>query len=199
MQSDKTKKVSIEEAANQVKVVAIRLALMHLSYAKTLEEELGKEKAKKIILKSIMEYGRMVGERIKDGEQDLPHYGLHDNYSYKGTESLDIRDMTSKQNKKMDWDGFKVYGCVLSQVFKEYQEEELGRLYCYVDAAKSMAADSSQKLIHTACEVCGDDHCAFKSLPASEEEFQMFKNKDLNWKEIDPMLNNGNHSSSDYC
>lgn len=197
MQSNKTKSVSIEEAANQVKVVAIRLALMHLSYAKTLVEELGKDKAKKIILKSIMEYGKMVGERIKDGEQDLPHYGLHDSCSYKGAESLDARDITPGQTENMDWDAFKVHGCVLSQIFKEYEEEELGRLYCYVDAAKSMAADPSQKLIHTACEVCGDDYCAFNSLPATEEEFQMFDNKDLNWKNVDPMLNKSNHSKSE--
>jgi hypothetical protein len=194
MQSDKNKSISIEEAADQVKVIAIRLALMHLSYARTLVDELGKDKAKKIIIKSIMEYGRMVGERIKDGEQDLPHYGLHDSYSYKDAEFLDTRDITPGQTENMDWDVFKVHGCVLSQIFKEYDEEELGRLYCYVDSAKSMAADPSQKLIHTACEVCGDDHCAFSSLPASEEEVQMFYNKDLNWKDVDPVLDKHNHS-----
>ena len=44
-------------------------------------------------------------------------------------------------------------------------ETELGRLYCYVDAAKSMAVDPDHKLVHTACEPCGDDHCAFEMLP----------------------------------
>ena len=39
--------------------------------------------------------------------------------------------------------------------------EELGRLYCYVDSAKSMATDPSRKLIHTACEPLGDGCCAF--------------------------------------
>jgi len=185
---NKDKMASIEEAASQVKVVATRLALMHLAYARTLVEELGKDKAKNAVVKAMMEYGRMVGERNKAGEQDLPFYGLHEKYSYREEEFLDIREMPSEQTEEMDWDAFKVYGCVLSEIFQEYGENELGRLYCFVDAAKTMAAGSSEKLIHTACEVCGDDHCAFKSVATTAEELKMFENKNPKWKDIDPVL-----------
>jgi len=162
--------------------------LMHIAYARTLVEELGEKKAKDMVLKAMMEYGRMVGERNRAGEQDLPFYGLHEKYSYKEEEFLDTRDMPQDHTEEMDWDAFKVYGCVLSQVFKKYDEMELGRLYCFVDAAKTMAVGSSHKLIHTACEVCGDDHCAFESTPATEAEIKMFKNKNLKWKDVDPIL-----------
>ena len=182
------KMVSVEEAASQVKVVAIRLALMHLAYARTLAEELDGDQAKDIIIKAMMTYGQMIGERNKKGEQDLPYYGMHEKYSYKEQEFLDTRDMPSDQSGEMDFDSFKVYGCVLSQIFREYDEAELGSLYCFVDAAKTMAAESTHKLIHTACEVCGDDHCAFKSVPTTVAELRMFEERNSDWKNVDPVL-----------
>ena len=185
---DKDKMVSVEEAAAQVKVVATRLALMHIAYARTLVEELGEDTAKDTVIKAMMEYGRMVGERNKAGEQDLPFYGLHEKYSYRHEDYQDFRELPAEQTEEVDWDAFKVYGCVLSEVFQEYGEMELGRLYCFVDAAKTMAGGSSKKLIHTACEVCGDDHCAFKSVPATEKELRMFEEKNPKWKNIDPIL-----------
>ncbi|MFW2367142.1 MAG: L-2-amino-thiazoline-4-carboxylic acid hydrolase [Desulforhopalus sp.] len=183
-----TKMVSVEEAASQVKVVAIRLALMHLAYARTLVEELDGDQAKDIIIKAMMTYGQMIGERNKKGEQDLPYYGMHEKYSYKEQEFRDTRDMPSDQSGEIDFDSFKVYGCVLSQIFKEYDEAELGSLYCFVDAAKTMAAESTHKLIHTACEVCGDDHCAFKSEATTVAELRMFEERNSDWKNVDPIL-----------
>ena len=83
---------------------------------------------------------------------------------------------------------YKVYGCVLSKIFLEYDEPELGALYCYVDAAKSMAVNPDCKLIHTACEVCGDEFCAFDSVPTTEEERNDFQNQDPSWKKTDSIL-----------
>ena len=59
---------------------------------------------------------------------------------------------------------------MLAKIFRELGEEELGRLYCYVDSAKSMATDPSHKLIHTACEPLGDDCCAFDLVSTSEKK-----------------------------
>jgi hypothetical protein len=180
--------VSLEEARVQVKVVARRLALMHLAYARTLVDELGEAAAKDIVVKAMMEYGRLVGERTKSGGQDLPYYGLHESYRYGDQAYLDTRELALAEGEVFDWSRFKVKGCVLAQVFQEMGETELGRLYCYVDAAKSMAVDPSQKLVHTACEPCGDDHCAFQKRPTSETEKQDFVDKNLRWKAVDPIL-----------
>ncbi len=180
--------VPLDEAAAQVRLMAERLALMHLAYARTLIEELGDEKGKALILKAVMEYGRLVGERNRAGKQDLPYYGLHDGYRYQSKTGLDVREIESEMSGGTDWEAFKVYGCVLSKIFKDYGEPELGALYCFVDAAKSMAADPGHKLIHTACELCGDDHCAFDKLPTSEDERSLFQQKDTRWKDIDPLL-----------
>jgi hypothetical protein len=187
--SKNEKMVTLKEAMEQVHTVGVRLALMHLAFSRILVESLGEERGKEAVVKAMMEYGRMVGERSKSGLQDLPWYGFHDKYVYEDQETVDLRQ--SRRNEDFDWSKYKVCGCVLAKVFKEYDESELGTLYCYVDAAKSMAADSSKKLTHTACEVCGDDFCAFDMLPTSEEERRAFKKQEIKWKDVDPILVKG--------
>ncbi len=156
------------EAVHEVEVAVTRLALMHLAFSKTLVKELGKEKGKELIIKSILEYGRSIGERTKRGLADLPKYGVHGGYK----------------------DG-KVYDCVLSKIFHEYGELELGCLYCYVDPAKAMGADPSVKFIHTTCAACGDDYCTFERVPTTEKERKDFRNISTDWKHVDPRIAEG--------
>lgn len=162
------KHVTVEEAAQEVEVATTRLALLHLAYSKTLVNEFGSEKGKEIIVKSILEYGKRIGERIKRGLPDLPKYGVHRDYR----------------------DG-RVFGCVLARTFREYDEEELGCLYCYVDAAKSMATDSKSKFIHKDCAACGDDYCTFEQLPTTRKERTDFEKMRAGWAEVDPRLARG--------
>ncbi len=158
-------RVPLSEASREVEVAMTRLALMHLSFSKTLIEELGEEKGKELVIKSIMEYGKLVGERVKRGLPDLPKYGVYG-------ECVEGR----------------VYDCILAKIFREYGEEDLGRLYCYIDSAKTMAADPYQKLIHKECAACGDDYCTFCSAPTTEKERQDFRRKEAGWREVDPRL-----------
>ena len=90
--------VPLEEAREQVEIAVTRLALLHLSFAKTLVEELGEKKGKELTIKSILEYGQRIGERIKQGLPDLPKYGVHGG---------DKRG--------------KTYGCILAKIFREYE------------------------------------------------------------------------------
>ena len=179
------KMVPLEEAMEQVRTVGIRLALMHLAYARTLVQEHGMEKGRDLIIKAMMAYGKLVGERKKPGRQDLPWYGFHDKYVYKDKNFVDTREQPTDD---FDYAFYKVYGCILAKTFLEYDEPELGSLYCYVDPAKSMTADPACKLIHTACEVCGDDFCAFDSVATTEEDRSRFKAQDPAWKATDPIL-----------
>ncbi|MFZ1039526.1 MAG: hypothetical protein WAN53_06570, partial [Candidatus Bathyarchaeia archaeon] len=117
--------MSVKEATHEVEIVITRLALLHLSFSKTLVEELGEKKGKELIIRSILDYGKRVGERIKRGLPDLPKYGVHGK-----------------------WKDEKLYDCVLANIFHEYGEEDIGCLYCYVDPAKSMIVDPDHKLIH---------------------------------------------------
>ena len=179
------KNVPLDEAMEQVRTVGIRLALMHLAYARTLVQEYGMDKGRDLIVKAMMAYGKLVGERNKSGRQDLPWYGFHDKYAYKDKAYVDTREQPTDD---FDFAFLKVYGCILAKTFLESGEPELGALYCYVDAAKSMAANPECKLIHTACEVCGDKFCAFDSVPTTEEERIYFQKQDPRWKKTDSIL-----------
>ncbi|MFX1254416.1 MAG: hypothetical protein ACFFCZ_22580 [Promethearchaeota archaeon] len=169
--SDKKEIVPLEEAEKEVEVAMTRLALMHLSFSKILIEEFGEKRGTELVIKSIMEYGRRITEIVKKGGQDLPKWGVYSGEIYQ------------------DEDGrYIVSGCILAKIFKEFNELNLGRLYCYVDAAKSMSSDPMNKFIHVTCEACGDDQCTFEFVPTTEEERKQFKTGDHNWKYVDPRL-----------
>ena len=175
--------VPLEEAKQQVRIAMTRAALLHLAYSKTLVEELGEQRGKELALRAIMEYGRRVGERVKRGLPDLPKYGVIEREEGGGT-----------GNKWFE--NYRAYDCVFANTFKEYGELDLGSLYCYVDPAKSMAADSDHKLIHGKCAACGDDYCTFEVLPTTEQERTDFTSKRSDWKHVDPRLAEGVQKNS---
>ena len=193
----KEKRVPLEEAMEQVRITGRRIALMHLAFSRILVEELGEEKGKQAIIRAMMEYGRMVGEANKAGQQDLPFYGFHDKYTYGDKEFLDTREKANIAGKDFDFSRYRVHGCVLANTFLERDEKELGCLYCYVDSAKSMAADPGKKLMHTACEVVGDRFCAFDLVPTTEKERKEFQDRNVDWKEVDPILVKGSRMDKD--
>jgi len=192
--TEKEEVVSLKDAVEQVKTAVRRIALIHLGFSRTLVKEFGEEKGKELIIKSMVEYGKLVGEQTKKGHQDLPCYGLHDKYAYSDKEFTDTRKSPVPRGKGFDFSQYKVYGCGLANTLLEFDEEDLGRLYCYVDSAKSMAADPNRKLIHTACELCGDGYCSFDLVPTTEEERENFANNTEDWKTVDPILVDGSDS-----
>ena len=87
----KEETVTLEEAKEQVRKVCVRLALLHISFAKTLVNELGEKKGEELILKAIKDYGIRIGEEVKaeatakgldnspaNFKSDIPLYGMHD-------------------------------------------------------------------------------------------------------------------------
>jgi hypothetical protein len=165
----KEQTVPLKEAREQVEIAIGRTALLHLAFSKTLVEEFGEEKGKDLIVRSVLEYGRRIGERVKRGLPDLPKYGVHGGRTPDG----------------------EVYDCVFAKIFREYGEQDLGCLYCYVDPAKSMAQDPARKLIHKDCAACGDDFCSFVVMPTTEKERADFVEKSKDWKRVDPRLTEG--------
>jgi hypothetical protein len=160
--------VPLKEAVREVEVAMSRVALMHLSFSKVLVGEFGEEKGKELIVRSILEYGKRIAERTSRGYQDLPNYGVIGRF-----------------------EDNKAYDCVLAKIFREYAEEDLGCLYCYVDAAKTMAVDPSRKLIHRTCAACGDDYCTFEQTSTTEEERRDFEEMSGEWKSVDPRIIEG--------
>lgn len=176
-----------EVAKQEIEIVSRRIALLHLSYAKTLIEEFGENKGIELIAKAIKNYGIYIGEKtrkevmekgleptpenFKYGESlRIPKFGMHD--------KIETIEVDVKQRRR-------AYGCVLAKLWKEYGEEKLGRLYCYVDTAKYMAYNPNFKLIHITTVLEGSNYCEFAVRSTVEKERQDFSDKNKNWFYID--------------
>ncbi len=170
MAIENRKIVSFEEARKQVEIVVRRLALLHLSYAKMLVEEFGEENGRKLILKAIKDYGTRIGQKINRGESDLPEYGVH--------ERVEWIDLEGEKR-------VRIYGCVLSKEWNQWGENSLGRLYCFVDPAKSMSMDPMEKVAHFKAVPDGDEYCELGFRDTTKKEREDFADKDANWEYID--------------
>ena len=155
--------VPLREAENEVKVVTQRLALLHLAFSRSIVDSLGWEDGKQLILDSVKLYGEYVAERTKQGHQGLPKYGFWE--QREGKQPL----------------------CELGKIMLEMGEPELGAMYCLIDPAKTMAADLSEKMIHTRCMILGHDECRFDTVPTSEKDRESFK-KGKDWTQADPII-----------
>ncbi len=155
--------VPLAEAENEVKVVTQRLALLHLAFSKSIVDSLGWETGKQLILDSVKLYGEYVAGRTKQGYQGLPKYGFWERRE--GKPPL----------------------CELGKIMLDMDEPELGAMYCLIDPAKTMAADISEKMIHTRCMILGHDECQFDTVLTSEEDKNSFK-KGEDWSHVDPLI-----------
>lgn len=187
MSSHKKEVVPLEEAEREVEAACRRIALLHLSYAKTLIEEFGEKKGTELAIKAIKDYGTRIGEKtreevIKKGLEPTP-----DNFNV--GESLKvpkfgIQDIT----ETVEVDGEKrlrTFGCALAKLWKEYGEEKTGRLYCYVDTAKYIAYNHNYKMIHIKAQLDRDECCEFAVRPTTEKERKDFTSKNKDWRYID--------------
>jgi hypothetical protein len=156
--------VLLTEAENEVKVVTQRLALLHLAYARTLIDEFGWDKGKQLVLNAIKDYGIRVADRTKQGFQSLPKYGFWERLE--GKPKL----------------------CELRKLVIEYDEKDIGSLYCLIDPAKTIAADPAEKLMHTKCLTIGDDYCEFATVPTTEKDVENFFSENMDLSHVDPKL-----------
>ena len=177
-----------KEAEKEVEMASRRIALLHLAYAKTLARELGDEEGKKMVLKAIKYYGKLIGEKVR---KDVQVQGLEptpDNYGAGKARNIPKYGMHEKR-EVFETEGRKrrrSFGCVLGKLWREYREEELGRLYCYVDLAKSMFYNPNFKLVHTKCmPEREDEECEFDVLSTTAEERKNFFSEEADWTTID--------------
>jgi hypothetical protein len=177
--------ISIEDASKQVELVCRRLGLLHLAYAQALVEELGPEAGERLAAKAIKRYARWIGsaKRDKAGKagmelspesfaalSDLPTFGMHSRY-----EEVEVEGEARS----------RAYGCAMGNVWREMGEERLGRIYCHVDPANSMAFSPDFKLVHTMAMPDGDPHCEFAFRPTSARDRELFDSEDTDWAEIE--------------
>ncbi len=177
--------VSLEVAKEQVALVSRRLGLLHLAFAEVLVDEFGEDAGKKIVAKAIKEYSRKIGDakrmRIQEmglkpnGQtffevSDLPSFGMHE-----GFEMVEVEGETR----------IRAYGCVMGRVWEEFGGNDLGRIYCYVDPASSMAFDSGCKFVHTKALPDGDEYCELVMRPTTSKDREEFDSEDTDWDSIE--------------
>jgi hypothetical protein len=182
-------KITKEQARHEVELASKRLGMLHIAYAKTLVEELGEEKGKELVLKSIQKYGQYIGEQVKS---IVSKEGLDltaENYKIEKARTLPNIGLNEKVVE--DEEGRKVYGCTMAKVWRDLNEEELGQLYCYIDTAKYMYYNPNYKLTHIkAMPSHKTDYCQFKLENTTEEERKDFFDK-KDWRYLDKNLLEG--------
>lgn len=182
-------KITKEQAKHEVQLATRRLGMMHVAYAKTLVEELGEEKGKEIVLKAIQKYGEYIGSQVKEVVENEGLDLTPDNYRIKKARSLPILGLNDKIVE--DEEGRKVYGCTMAKVWRELGEEELGKLYCYIDTAKYMYYNPDYKLTHIkAMPAHKTDYCLFSLEETTEKEKEDFFSK-KDWRYLDKNLMEG--------
>ncbi len=175
-----------EEAAEEIETLSKRIALLHLSYAKTLTEELGEERGKQLILKAIKRYGKHIGEARREEIEEKGLEPKMENFS-KG-ESLSIPPFGMHSGVERDEDKMRAYGCVMGEFWRDMGEEELGKLYCYVDPAKYLGYNEDLVQVHTKAMTAGDDCCEFEVEHSTEEQKKLFKDDDEDFSKVDEYL-----------
>lgn len=179
--------VSLKEAVEAVESTARRVALLHLAYARTLMDELGEKKGRELITKAIREFGVRIGEKTKQEviaqglKPTVENFGAGKSYAVPRFGMSERGEIT----KTMDETRGRVYGCTLAKVWKEYGEEKLGRLYCYVDPAKFMGYDLNYKQIHTKTVLDDNECCEMMMRRTTEKERRDFTDKKSDWLYID--------------
>lgn len=178
-----------EEAEQALASASRRIALLHLAYARAIMKELGEEQGTRLVSEAIKDYARKIGEKTKvevgaKGLETSPeNFEQGDSYRlpdipgmHSGKETVEAPDGTQR---------FRAYGCVLGEVWKEYGEEKLGRLYCYMDTAKYMGYNPLYKFVHTKALPDGDDCCEFRIQPTTAQEREDFLTEGREWFHMD--------------
>jgi hypothetical protein len=165
--SDESKLVPAEEARKAVEDMTRRVGLLHMCYARTLVDELGREKGRDLIKKAIWDYGTKIGHRTRQRvealglEPTIENFGKGGDLSAIGFDHVEVVVEGERRVQSL--------GCAMAEVWHEYGEDELGGLYCLVDPAKMQAYDPDWTWVHTKKIPNGDECCELTIRPLGAE------------------------------
>jgi hypothetical protein len=180
-----------EQAEREVALAVERLALLHLSYAQTLFQELGEERGRELTVQAIREYGLKIAAKAREGAeaQGLPL--TPENYDAGGPNWPSLGACDRVERVVVEADGVhpseprtRIYGCGLAKCSQAQGQEALGRLYCLIDVAKMMAYNPDYKVIHLQAELDGDPYCELATRRTTAQEREDF-GADKDWSYID--------------
>lgn len=155
------------QARKAVQDITRRVGLLHMCYARTLVDELGGEKGRELIKKAIWAYGTKIGERTRQRvramglEPTVENFGKGSDLSPIGFDHIEVVVDGEPRIRSL--------GCAMADVWREYDEEALGGLYCLVDPAKMQNYDPHWTWVHTKRIPDGDEYCELAVRPIDEE------------------------------
>ena len=183
--TDRPRVIPLDEAKRQVALVCRRLALLHIAFAEAIVEALGQEEGIRLVARAIKRYGKLIGEAKRETASrlgleatmesfekvsDLPSFGMHD-----AVEKVDVEGEPR----------IRAHGCVMGEIWREQGKAHLGRLYCYVDPASSMAFNAGFKLVHTRSVPDGDPFCELAMRPTTARDRETFAADDSDWQSVE--------------
>lgn len=152
--------MSMDEAAQNVRLMARRTALLYFYFAKALVDELGEEEGKRLIAKAVWAYGEHCGRAVREGVQAMGLPPTDENFNKVADLPSVGWDVSSVTAENGEVHPIATY-CPLAAVWKELGAEDLGRMYCMVDQAKYHAYNPDYEYIHAHNVLDGDAYCEF--------------------------------------
>jgi len=142
-------RIPLREAKEQVALVCRDWIVAHGLRPRSWCASWAKARERDSWPKPVKEYSRRIGQAKKERAlqegldlgpesfhqmSDLPRFGMHER----------VEEVEVDGEKRI-----RAHGCVMGNVWREHGKDALGRYYCYVDPASSMAFDPGLKLVHT--------------------------------------------------
>lgn len=143
--------IRLEEARTQVQTLARRLAMLHYHYASVIIERMGEDEGRRLVAEAIRRYGTEVGARHRARIVAAGYEPSVENYGK-------LHDVPPLFNLPASAAG-EGPACPVARYFREIGEEEIGRMYCYVDQAKYEAFDPECECRHSRNALDGDPAC----------------------------------------
>lgn len=151
------KVITAKEAAEQVQLIAGRLAMFYHYTAEVLVDDFGEERGQELLREIIRRYGREIGTAARAKVSALGLPATADNFN-KGSDL-----------PKWGWEGdllvcedgverTRITHCPLAGIWKKKGSEKVGRLYCLVDEFKFDAYNGA-RCRHLKNVLDGDDCC----------------------------------------
>lgn len=162
--------IPLADAEKAVNDMTRRVALLYLSFARTLVDTFGEEEGRALVAMIMRDYGTRVGRATRARVEALGLEPTPENFN-KGSDLSPIGFHAGVA--AVDGEPRRqVFGCVLAEVWREYGETDLADLYCLVDPAKMQAYNPDFTMVHTKKVLWGDDCCEMatrKVAPAKQE------------------------------
>jgi hypothetical protein len=182
-----TSRVTVDEAAHEVKLASRRIALLHLAFCRAAIKTLGEDAGRRLVIDAIRTFGIMIGTEVRDAVARQGLEPVPENYGMGDSRSLPKFGMhAGKETITIDGkERIRSYGCALAEVWAEYGEMDLGRLYCYVDPAKYMSFNPKYTKSHSKALPSGDPFCEFCVRETTAKERADFASDTADWTHVD--------------